>query len=84
MNTTYFQPYYITSRPSSKQPSITNGIDDSIQQVYVLAPIVKPEIINHKTTIKPDHLHQQGQHLHKSITKSYQYQNFKATSAKIK
>lgn len=56
---------YVAST-STEQPIVNNGIDDSIQQVYFLEPIVKSEIDEqHKPIIK-----HQGQQRYKQIPKN--------------
>lgn len=50
----------MASTSSTEHPISSNGIDDTIQQVYVLDPIAKPEITGQKSKIKQDYM-QQGQ-----------------------
>lgn len=81
---TLSQTYYVASTSTTERPvdnneyDATNGIDDSIQQVYVLQPIVKPEITRlQKATLKPDYVQPHTHQKHKT------YPNSVAQSVKI-
>ncbi|XP_055313241.1 uncharacterized protein LOC129574799 isoform X2 [Sitodiplosis mosellana] len=68
----HIQTYYVASTSSTEQPIANNGIDDSIQQVYLIEPIVKPEINGQKTIIKQNYNAQQGQQRYKQIPNTIQ------------
>lgn len=70
----------MTSTSSTENPITNNGIDDSIQQVYVLDSVVKPEIRGQKTKFNQDYI-SQGQQHYESIPTNVQ--NIK-TSTKIR
>lgn len=57
----------MASTSSTEQSIVNNGIDDSIQQVYVLEPIVKPEISEQKPTINKHQGLQRYKHIPKII-----------------
>ncbi|XP_031640677.1 uncharacterized protein LOC116352314 [Contarinia nasturtii] len=69
----HIQAYYVASSTSStEQPITNNGIDDnSVQQVYLIKPILKSEINDHKSVIKMNYP-QRAQQRYKQFAKNIQ------------
>lgn len=63
------QAYYVASSSSTEQPITNNGIDDdnSVQQVYLIKPILKSEINEQKSAIKQNYGSQRGQQHYKQL-----------------